>query len=274
VATATLLALAAAVLHAGWNLVAKRAADPLVALWGQFAVAGAIGIVVVLATGGVPPGAWSWAFASGAFHVPYVAGLAWAYRHGDFSLAYPLARGGGALVAAAGGVVLLDDDLSVLAIVAVVIVVAGMASLAVGADLSHVVAALVVATAIGGYTLCDSRGIRSTTGVGYLFATQIAAGVAATACGLGGRRARAFRAALPYAWRSMTAAGVLTVAAYGLVLLAVRRAPVGYVAALRESSVLIAVALGVRVLGEGRGRLRTGAATLIVGGLVLLVAAR
>ena len=66
----------------------------------------------------------------------------------------------------------------------------------------------------------------------------------------------------------------MTIAAYGLVLIAVRHAPVGYVAALRESSVLIAVFVGSRYLGEGSGRTRMIAAGLIVGGLVLLVISR
>jgi drug/metabolite transporter (DMT)-like permease len=58
------------------------------------------------------------------------------------------------------------------------------------------------------------------------------------------------------------------------VLVAVRHAPVGYVAALRETSVLLAVVIGAKLLGEGRARLRTSAAAMIVSGLVLLVLAR
>ena len=54
-------------------------------------------------------------------------------RHGDFSLAYPIARGGGALLAAIGGIVLLGDDLKWLSVAAIVVVVAGMALLAAGA---------------------------------------------------------------------------------------------------------------------------------------------
>ena len=64
------------------------------------------------------------------------------------------------------------------------------------------------------------------------------------------------------------------IGAYWLVLIAYARAPVGYVAALRESSVLIAVLAGHRLLREGRGRTRLAAAGLIVAGLVLLVASR
>ena len=65
----------------------------------------------------------------------------------------------------------------------------------------------------------------------------------------------------------------MVAASYALILVAVRRAPVGYVATLRESSVLIAAFLGQRYLDEHRVRQRTIAAAVILAGLVLLVAA-
>src|SRR6478609_4426114 len=126
---ATVLALTAAVLHAGWNLVAKRATDPFLALWGQFLIAGIISVPVLLIAGGVPAGAWKWALLSGCVHIPYVVALAWAYHHGDFSLAYPVARGGGALLAAIGGVALLGDDVTSGSWVAFALVAAGLVGL-------------------------------------------------------------------------------------------------------------------------------------------------
>ena len=108
---ATVLALASAGMHAGWNLVAKRSADRFAALWGQFAVGGIIGAIVIAITRDLPAEAWVWAAITGAVHVPYIVALASAYDRGDFSLAYPIARGGGALLAGIGGIVLLDDEL-------------------------------------------------------------------------------------------------------------------------------------------------------------------
>jgi drug/metabolite transporter (DMT)-like permease len=203
-----------------------------------------------------------------------VIALAWAYRHGDFSLAYPIARGGGALLAATGGLVLLGDHLSWLSIAAIIVIVTGMGLLAVGADRSHVVAALVVAAAIGGYTLVDSHAAREYGKITYVFATQVVTGLSASCTGLAIGRGRELMPALRTAWPRTTVAAVMTITAYGLVLVAVRHAPVGYVAALRESSVLIAVVVGAKLLGEGRARMRGTAAALIVSGLVLLVAAR
>ncbi|MET0458394.1 MAG: hypothetical protein ABW195_04055, partial [Ilumatobacteraceae bacterium] len=101
---ATVLALTSAGLHAGWNLVAKRSRDPFLALWGQFFVAALIAVVVLGATRTLPAAGFGWAAVSGGVHLPYVVALALAYAHGDFSLAYPLARGGGALLAGIGGI--------------------------------------------------------------------------------------------------------------------------------------------------------------------------
>lgn len=271
---ATVLALMSAVLHAGWNLVAKRSVDPFLALWGQFLIAGALSAVVLAIGGGIPRAAVPWAILTAAIHIPYVLALGWAYHHGDFSLAYPVARGGGALLAAIGGVTLLGDDLQTLSFVAIGIIVVGMWMLAYGADRGHVAAASIVALAIGAYTVGDSRAVRAYDPELYIFAVMAGIGVTASCSGLALGRGRALLAMPRAAWMRAAAGAVMTIAAYGLVLAAVRHAPVGYVAALRESSVLIAVFVGWRMLDEERGRIRTIAALLIVVGLALLVIAR
>ena len=271
---ATVLALTAAVLHAGWNLFAKRSGDPFLALWGQFLIAGAASVALLVATGGVPAGAWVFAGLSGCVHIVYLFALGWAYAHGDFSLAYPIARGGGALLAAIGGIVLLGDDLKLLSVTAIVVVVAGMVLLATGAAREEVWAALIVAATIGAYTLSDSHAARAYDANNYIFATQSASGLMVTIAGVAIGRGRELTSYLSVAWRRATVAAAMTIAAYGLVLVAVQHAPVGYVAALRESSVLIAVFVGSRYLGERSGRTRMIAAALIVGGLVLLVISR
>lgn len=271
---ATVLALTSAVLHAGWNLVAKRAADPFLALWGQFLFAGIAGAAFLAVAGGVPAGAWKWAALSGGVHIFYLVALGWAYRHGDFSLAYPIARGGGALLAGIGGLLLLGDELHWLSIVAIVVVASGMSMLAVGAARNEVFAALVVATTIGIYTLSDSHAAREYDTNTYIFATQAACGLAVSLAGVAMGRGRELTVFLKQSWGRTMVAAAMTIVAYGLVLVAVRRAPVGYVAALRESSVLIAVFVGSRYLGEGRGRVRLIGAALIVSGLVILITAR
>ena len=77
--------------------------------------------------------------------------------------------------------------------------------------------------------------------------------------------------ALRAQWPQFAFTAAISMVTYGLVLAAVRRAPVGYVAALRESSVLLAAFLGWRYLDEGSMRRRSVAASVILAGLVLLV---
>jgi len=273
VVTATVLSLVAALLHAAWNLVAKRSADVLSALWGQFFVAAVIGAVVLAATGGLPASGWGWAAASGAVHVPYLVGLARAYEVGDFSLAYPIARGGGALLAGVGGIVLLDDHLSTWSVLAIAMVAAGMALLSVGAARVEVAFALFVAVTICAYTLIDSHGSRTVDDPTYPFASFTATGVMVSIYGLATGRRSELTAAMRADWRQYALTGAMSVAAYALVMAAVRRAPVGYVAALRESSVLVAAFVGWRYLGERDANRRVVAASVIVAGLVALVVA-
>jgi drug/metabolite transporter (DMT)-like permease len=268
---ATLLALSSAGLHAMWNLVAKRSADPFLALWGQFTVAGIVGVGVLVVTGGLPWLGWWLAAASGLVHLPYLAALAAAYERGDFSIAYPLARGVGALLAGLGGIALLGDDLNGWSLMAIVTVTAGMALLAVGARPAQIGVALFVALTIGAYTTIDSHAAREVDSNTYVFAVFAAGGLFATSYGVVCGRRSAMVAALRSSWRQFAVTGAMSMVTYGLVLAAVRRAPVGYVAGLRESSILVAGFLGWRYFDERYARRRTAAAAVILAGLIMLL---
>ena len=126
---ATLLALGSAALHAAWNLLIKTSDERFLAAWGQFLVGGLLFVPVLVVIG--PPGTAVLPFlvASSCVHVVYVGALVRAYHHGDFSFAYPVARGGGALLAAIGGVLFLSDTLSGGEWLAILVVVAGLVSL-------------------------------------------------------------------------------------------------------------------------------------------------
>jgi drug/metabolite transporter (DMT)-like permease len=274
VLAATLLALGAAVLHAGWNLAVKTSGDRFIGLWGQFFVAGVGCAVALIAVGGIPASGWTWAAISGCVHLPYCWFLARAYDHGDFSLVYPLARGGGAMLAAIGGIALLDDHLSPLAIGAIALIGAGLCLLAGRARGPELVAAAVVALTISIYSVTDAKGIRSTGSAAYVFATFICTTLTTTTFGLVSGRRRRMAAALRLNWRRFAVIGLASTVTYGMVQLAFERAAVGYVTALRESSVVIAALVGARMLHEPAGARRLTASGVVVGGLVLLVVGR
>ncbi len=272
--TATLLALAAAVLHAGWNLWVKQSHDRWIALWGQMTCAGIMCAVLLVALGGAHNIAWWPLVASATIHSIYVVLLARAYNLGDFSVTYPIARGTGALVAAIGGILFLSDHLSVLMFIGIGIAILGILLLAGPADNSHVVAALLVSFTIGAYSVVDSYGSRQMGGNLYpLFQSTLQA-VTLSAYGLATGRRHDMATALASTWKRFSVAGIASVATYWMVLIAVQKAPVGYVTALRESSVVIVALVGTRYLGEKDMKRRVFAACIVVAGLGVLIVGR
>jgi drug/metabolite transporter (DMT)-like permease len=303
VLAATLLALGSALIHAAWNLLIKTSEDRAVAAWGQFLAAAVVATVGLLVVGLPGWSALPYVAASAVVHVAYLEALVGAYTHGDFSLSYPLARGGGAVLAAVGSAVVLDDRLPLLGWVAIAVAGAGLVGLrgrtvpmaddvvlgptrprgvrplvnaprSPGADRAALGFALLTAACIATYTIIDSAGSRAgDSGVAYGLAGCLASGAAVTLVNVARPTRRARAALLRRDWARHLAGGAGTVTAYTMVLVAVREAPVGYVTMLRESSVVIGALVGWLVLREGLGRRRLVASLVILAGLVLLVAA-
>jgi drug/metabolite transporter (DMT)-like permease len=271
---ATALALGAAVLHASWNLIVKQSGDRQMALWGQFTIAGslcAVGLIAWSIIDSPPTIAWPWAIASGAMHVPYLMTLSRAYNAGDFSMSYPIVRGAGALAGAFGGIVILGDSLSPLSMLGVIIVVGGIMVLASTGSWKTIAPALAVSATIGIYTVIDAHGSRQSQAIAYSMALLVSAAVMVSLWAAITRR-DAMVPTLRAHWRILTLSGVFSAVAYSMVLVAVQYAPVGYVAALRESSVVIAAFAGWRMLNEEDHRRRIASALIVFAGLAVLVA--
>jgi drug/metabolite transporter (DMT)-like permease len=207
-------------------------------------------------------------------HLPYCLFLARAYTIGDFSVAYPVARGGGAVLAGVGGIVLLGDSLRPLGVVAMGVVGAGLIALAGRGAGRQVVPALGVAASIAVYSVADAKGIRSTGTPLYAAASFVGITVVTTGYSLISHRGPDMAMAMRRHWRRFFTMGVASAVTYGLVQLAFRRAPVGYVTCLRESSVVIAAFVGARYLDEGQLGRRVATSLVVVAGLLLLVLSR
>ena len=276
---ATILALGAAVLHAGWNFAAKRATgDRYMVLWAQFFMAGMM--CLPLAVGnhilfGMPGRAYMFAALSGSVHLPYTWLLAKAYTVGDFSVSYPVARGGGATLAAIGGVLFLSDQLTPWHIAGIVVIAGGLSLLAVGATGRNLVIALGVSLTIGVYSVFDAAGARTKRDtIAYIFATMVGGACANTMFGLSTGRRGDMAAVLRERWRPAILTGLATTLTYGMVLVATQHAPLGYVTALRESSVVLAALIGWKYLGESDHRRRITAAAIVTCGILLMVLGR
>jgi drug/metabolite transporter (DMT)-like permease len=285
VLAATLLALVAAALHAAWNLFVKTSGDRDLAAWGQFLFAGLLVLPVLVVIGIPSTTALPYLVGSALVHVVYVVALVQAYHHGDFSFAYPLARGGGAMVAAIGGVLFLHDDFAPLAWIAVAIVAGGLASLIrPGTSRASIGWALTTAVTIGVYTLIDSKGSRLTAdnlgSVQYGFALMPFIAVTVSTTNLVRGRGAAFLTVLHADWWRFLIAGTFVTVAYTLVLVAVRlpvspgsleQVPVGYVTMLRESSIVMGAFAGWMFLHEKLGKHRLISSLIVVAGLILLI---
>jgi drug/metabolite transporter (DMT)-like permease len=279
-AVATLLALAAAVLHASWNLIVKTSDDRELAAWGQF-LAGALLFLPVLLYVGFPPrSTWWFLLGSGLVHVVYIESLVRSYHHGDFSFAYPIARGGGALVAALLGALFLDDNLEVMAWCALVVVAAGLISLVrPGATRASIGWASATALVIGSYSVIDAAGVRrSGAGAGERFAYGLAltvcSAIALSVVGLLRGRSGEFVTMVRVRWPVVLLSGLCLTGAYSLVLVAVsiEGVKVGYVFTLRESSVVLGALIGWLFLKEQLGGARLVSSVVVLAGMVWLIA--
>ena len=127
--------------------------------------------------------------------------------------------------------------------------------------------ALVIAATIAGYTLVDNQGIEHASAIPYLELVLLPVALAAVLAYAAGGRLSSLRAEI--GWPAI-AAGVSSFAAYALALIALSLAPAASVAAVRETSILFAVALGAVVLREPVGPARAAGAAVIVAGVVLV----
>ena len=139
-----------------------------------------------------------------------------------------------------------------------------------GDGLKAVLLAVATGLFIAFYTVVDGLGIRAAgTSVGYIVWLNVGEGIPFIIAALLTRPAE-LKPFMKANWRRTTGTGLLTIAAYGLVLFALAQGAMAHVSALRETSVLFAAVIGTLVLKESFGRLRVAAAVVIVAGVVLM----
>ena len=272
-----LAVLASAFCHASWNAGLKMKVDPGVAIT-IVAIAGGLVAVPLLAITGWPARAsWPHLTISTILHVGYFKVLAEAYRAGDLGQVYPIARGTAPLLTAMGSLLILAEPVAATGAFGIVLLASGVLLLSVrpGTKLAAlekraIVFALITAALISTYTLVDGRGARAAgDGHAYAVAFFLCNGAAMGLVGLAQQR-REIRDAMSGGWLIPLGGGMLSFISYWVALWAMTMAPIALVAAVRESSVLFASAIGVIVLKEKLIGARIVAALLVVGGLALI----
>ena len=241
------LVLFAAMLHASWNAMLKGGRD---GFWGMTVM----GIATSLACAAILPllplparASWPYIAGSALLHVGYNAFLVRAYRRGDFGSAYPIARGSSPLLVTLGAALVAQEVPTLVGMTGIVLVSIGIVSLGFrGRRLPEtgIFYALGTGFFIAAYSVTDGIGGRlSGSAVSYTLWMCVIWG--ATALPL-----YKFRRPGAALWQGTRATGlaalggVVSVLAYGIVIFAMTRAPMGSVSALRETSVLFAVLLG------------------------------
>jgi len=267
--TALVLALAAAFVHALWNILLARARDVEAATAVALVTAEVVFAPVAAVTWDVHASVWPYVVAGGILQLAYFALLATAYRFVPLAVVYPIARGGAPVLVLLIGVVVLGHATTSTQVLAVALVVTGIVLVR---GLRHpdrrgVAFGVVIAVCIASYTLVDKEGVKHAEPISYLELLMIGPTVVYAAAVVRLRGAAAVRRAVGPA---SIVAGVCTFGGYALVLAALQRAPAASVAAVRETSVVIATILAAVVLHERVGALRFAGAVLVVAGVALL----
>lgn len=285
-ATALSLVLVAAVVHAVWNLAAKRVTSGGTQFVWLYYTASAVLLlpvtVVLLAVEAGRP-QWSWLFAAvvtSVLHIGYGIVLQRGYRVGDLSVVYPVARGTGPLLSVLAAVLVLGERPGPLGLAGAFLVVAGVLVISTGrraedprAVRAGVCYGLLTGAVIAGYTLWDAHAV---TGLGvppvvYFGLGSVLQSVLLVPGALAGRGevARIWREQR----REVLVVAVLSPVAYVLVLIALTMAPVSLVAPARELSIVLGSLAAWLVLGERDAGRRLAGAVIVLSGIAAIAVA-
>jgi len=285
--TALSLVLAAAVVHAAWNLAAKRITSGGTQFVWLYYTVSAVALLPFTAVALVVEAErpqWTWLLAAAVtsvLHIAYGIVLQRGYVAGDLSVVDPVARGTGPLLSVLAAVVLLGERPGVLGLLGAFLVITGVLVISTGntgrvsgkARRAGIGYGLLTGVVIAAYTLWDAH---SVTGLGV--PPLIYFGIAsAMQSAMLAPNALSARAEVVRLWcehrREVLAVGLLSPLAYLLVLYALRLAPVSLVAPARELSIVLGGLAAWLVLGEQNALRRLAGSVIVLSGIAAIAAA-
>jgi drug/metabolite transporter (DMT)-like permease len=271
----TLAVLGAAMAHATWNAMIKSSRDVLLDTTLIVFFAGLATAPLLAFVDAPAPAVWPYIAASMAIHMGYYVALVGAYRAGDLSHGYPIMRGLAPLIVSICALAWLGEAPKPMVWVGVLLICGGVLSLGFAGfrwreSRVSLGWALANAVIIAAYTLVDAAGVRLAGTpeiyVVWLFVLD-ALPFPIVVLLLKKNQLTAYAAQF---WLRGMVGGVLSAAAYGVVLWAMTRAPVAAVAALRETSVIFAALIGAWLLKEGHIAHRVAGAAVVAAGVIAL----
>jgi drug/metabolite transporter (DMT)-like permease len=275
IAAAIALALTAAAIHGTWNVLVKVSGDPLVAFERAtfaaafVATAAILPAWLLLGRPSLPPQAAAWCLLSATLETAYMWLLSTAYRRGELSAVYPIARGSAPLIAVVLALAVIGERLEPVQLAGVGLLLVGILTVTVSQARGRAtLPALLTGVAIALYTSVDRVGVRLTAPwlYGWLLFTLMAVQLPLSiriASRL--RRAPAPDSLRVPSWRQSALIGAFMWAGYVLVLWALSLAPLAVVAPVRETAIV-----AVAVWGVWRLRERKGAVAKLFGAVVTL----
>ncbi len=279
-----LMVLLAALMHAGWNLLLKQVEDKQLFTWWALVAGTLLALPVLLLGGTIPSHIWPYAVISALAETAYFVALIRAYRIGDFSLVYPVARGAAPAVLALWAFLFLGERLDATGVFGLICILAGLVVVGSGSlflkkekyspGLSALGVALTVSLFISIYSAIDGAAVHVMPAAPYTVLILGMAAAFATPVVLVRYGTHQLADAGRRHWKLILVVGGLITITYMLVLQAYALGHVSYAGALRESSVVIAAIAGWLWLGEGFGPLRTTGSVLIFTGILLIAIAK
>jgi drug/metabolite transporter (DMT)-like permease len=273
--SAFILVLSASVVHALWNLVAKRVSGNVGVFWVGIGLAGLLLAPAALLfdfpsdSDGV-----AYMLATGFIHAIYFGLLASSYRHGEMSVVYPLARGTGVAGTALVAGTLIGERISLVGAVGIAavcagIVLIGLRELRARSQPRSCILALLVGVSSTGYSIVDKLGVAHVGPLCYIAGLAMFAALFLTPWVL-----LRFRAECLDAWRTRKMQGLSiglgSMLTYLVILFAFQMANASYVVAVREVSIMVVAVLSVAVLKEAMTPQRAVAIGTILVGVVLV----
>ena len=248
--------LGAAFLHAFWNFQVRGTEDKALGMaavmFGHLPLA-----IIGLAYVGLPAqGAWQYVFVSAVLHLGYQVFLLNAYRFGELTQIYPVARGASPLLITIFTMIIVPGTLKSGEVIGVIMVSGAIITYGIAqyrtktVGFTGIVLAVVTGCFIASYSMVDAVGTRITQSAISYYGASTTANAVLLALYLMRYHPTVIGRVYRDAPRTFVIGGNASYFAYVAVLWACLSEPVAVVSSLRETSVLFAVVLGVLVLKE------------------------
>lgn len=268
--------ISAALLHASWNALVKGGADKRLNMAGVVIGHIPLAVLVLFFVPSPDPASYPYLLAGMVLHFGYQWFLLASYKIGDLTHVYPIARGAAPLIVAVVSIVFLGVDLSFVEMIAIAVIAAGILSISLvrGADgvrnTKAATMALITGCFIASYSLVDGTGARlAGTALGFyawlgisnsiIFAVYLAFTTPTVLRDLLGKGRMVF-----------LVGGAASFVAYSLVIWAFTQAPIALVTALRETSIIFALLIGVGFMGERLSLSKVVSTMITLCGVMLL----